>query len=192
VSNKSPSKNLIDELPSGVKKNLSPGEEIIRYLKTFEIGERPDYIILTNIRLIYFDEKHLGRYAFKSIPFQKLLQIKAHKGGVVWGEVSFKSEDGTLIVLKRVNRNDLESFIDQLEKAYNSIAVEPVSMKHQGGLLGMSDWEFNKPEEVVFRQQSSLQPGPVADPLHQLKMRFVRGEISEEEYRAKVRVLEEK
>ena len=192
MSNKSPSKNLIDELPSGVKKNLSPGEEIIRYLKTFEIGERPDYIILTNIRLIYFDEKHLGRYAFKSIPFQKLLQIKAHKGGVMWGEVSFKSEDGTLIVLKRVNRNDLEGFIDQLETAYNSIAVEPVSMKHQGGLLGMSDWEFNKPEEVVFRQQSSLQPGPVEDPLHQLKMRFVRGEISEEEYRAKVRVLEEK
>ena len=192
MSNKSPTKSLIDELPGGVKKNLSPGEEVIRYLKTFEITEQPDYIILTNLRLIYFDERHLGRYAFKSIPFQKLLQIKAHKGAVVWGEISFKSEDGTEIHLERVNRNDLEIFIDALEIAYNGIAVEPVSMKHEGDLLGKMEWEFNKPEEMVFRQQPAFQPGIIEDPLNQLKMRFIKGEISEEEYRAKLRILQEK
>ncbi len=55
-------KNLVDKLPDGVKKNLSPGEEIICYLRSFVIAELTNYIILTNIRLIYFDEKHLGRY----------------------------------------------------------------------------------------------------------------------------------
>ena len=192
VSDKSPIKNLLDELPGGVKENLSSGEEVIRYLKTFEIGERPDYIILTNLRLVYFDEKHLGRFAFKSIPLQKLLQIKAHKGALVWGEISFKSEDGTVIVLERVGRNDLEGFIGALEMEYNRIAVEPVSMKHEGDLLGMAEWEYNKPEETVFRQQPSNQPKPIEDPLNQLKMRFIKGEISEEEYRAKLRVLQEK
>ena len=190
LGDKTPRKSLIDELPKGLKKNLSPGEEVIRYLKTFEITEQPDYIILTNLRLIYFDEKHLGRYTFKSIPFQKLLQIRAHKGAVVWGEITFKSEDGTELLLKRVNRKDLEVFIDALETAYNSIAVEPVSMKHEGDLLGKMEWEFNKPEEMVFRQQPSAQPGSI-DPLNQLKMRFIKGEISEEEYRAKLRVLQE-
>ena len=190
LGDKTPRKSLIDELPKGLKKNLSPGEEVIRYLKTFEITEQPDYIILTNLRLIYFDEKHLGRYTFKSIPFQKLLQIRAHKGAVVWGEITFKSEDGTELLLKRVNRKDLEVFIEALETAYNSIAVEPVSMKHEGDLLGKMEWEFNKPEEMVFRQQPSAQPGSI-DPLNQLKMRFIKGEISEEEYRAKLRVLQE-
>ena len=190
LGDKTPKKSLIDELPNGLKKNLSPGEEVIRYLKTFEITEQPDYIILTNLRLIYFDEKHLGRYTFKSIPFQKLLQIRAHKGAVVWGEITFKSEDGTELLLKRVNRKDLEVFIDALETAYNSIAVEPVSMKHEGDLLGKMEWEFNKPEEMVFRQQPSAQPGSI-DPLNQLKMRFIKGEISEEEYRVKLRVLQE-
>jgi len=190
LGDKTPKKTLIDELPNGLKKNLSPGEEVIRYLKTFEITEQPDYIILTNLRLIYFDEKHLGRYVFKSIPFQKLLQIRAHKGAVIWGEITFKSEDGTELLLKRVNRKDLEVFIDALETAYNSIAVEPVSMKHEGDLLGKMEWEFNKPEEMVFRQQPSAQPG-VIDPLNQLKMRFIKGEISEEEYKAKLRVLQE-
>ena len=192
MSDKPPSKSLIDELPSGVKENLSSGEEVIRYLKTFEVGELPDYIILTNLRVVYFDEKHLGRYAFKSIPFQKLLQMRAHRGALLWGDISFKSEDGTVILLERVDRHDLEGFIDALEIEYNGIAVEPISIKHEKDLVGIASWEFDKPAEMVFRQQPSNQPERSDDPLSQLKMRFIRGEISEEEYRTKLRVLQEK
>jgi hypothetical protein len=192
MSDKSPSKSLIDELPGGVKENLSSGEEVIRYLKTFEVVEKPDYIILTNLRVAYFNEKHLGRYAFESIPFQKLLQMRAHRGALLWGDISFKSEDGTVILLERVARHDLESFIDALEIEYNSIAVEPISIKHERDLVGMAAWEFDKPAEIIFRQQPLDQPKPSEDPLSQLKMRFIKGEISEEEYRAKLRVLQEK
>ena len=187
-----PNKSLVDKLPDGVKKNLSPGEEIICYLKSFVIAELTNYIILTNIRLIYFDEKHLGRYDFKSLPLQKVLQITAHKGAIVWGEVTVKMEDGTSYTVERVSRNDMANFIDALEIEYNSIAVEPVSIKHKGELLGMSDWEFNKPAEMVFRQTPSIQSQPAEDPLVQLKMRFIKGEISEEEYKTKLRVLQEK
>ena len=187
-----PIKSLVDKLPDGLRKNLSPGEEIISYLNSFEIAERTNYIILTNIRLIYFDEKHLGRYDFKSLPLQKVLQISAHKGAIVWGEVSIKMEDGTAYTVERVSRNDMANFIDALEIAYNNIAVEPVSMKRKGELLGMADWEFNKPAEMVFRQTQPVQSKPVDDPLVQLKMRFVKGEISEEEYNAKLRVLQAK
>ena len=185
-------KNLVDKLPDGVKKNLSPGEEIICYLRSFVIAELTNYIILTNIRLIYFDEKHLGRYTFKSLPLQKVLQITAHKGAIVWGEVTVKMEDGTSYTVERVSRKDMSNFIDALEIAYNSIAVEPVSIKHKGELLGMSDWEFNKPAETVFRQTTSIQSQPAENPLVQLKMRFIKGEISEEEYKTKLRVLQEK
>ena len=192
VSEKPPTKSLVDMLPDGLKKNLSPGEEIISYLKSFVIAERSNYIILTNLRLIYFDEKYLGRYLFKSLPFQKLLQVSAHKGAVVWGEVSVKMEDGTSYTVERVSRNDMASFIDALEIEYNNIAVEPISIKHKGELLGIADWEFNKPAEMIFRQQPSNQSKLVEDPLIQLKMRFVKGEISEEEYKAKLQVLQEK
>ncbi len=187
-----PIKSLVDKLPDGLRKNLSLGEEIISYLNSFEIAERTNYIILTNIRLIYFDEKHLGRYDFKSLPLQKVLQISAHKGAIVWGEVSVKMEDGTFYTVERVSRNDMVNFIDALEISYNNIAVEPVSMKRKGELLGMADWEFNKPAEMVFRQTQPVQSKTVDDPLVQLKMRFVKGEISEEEYNAKLRVLQAK
>ena len=189
---KKPAKSLVEKLPDGLKKNLSPGEEIISYLKSFVIAERTNYIILTNIRLIHFDEKHLGRYDFKTLPLQKLLQVSAHKGAIVWGEVSVKMEDGTCYTVERVSRNDMVNFIDALEISYNSIAVEPVSMKRKGELLGMADWEFNKPAEMLFRQNPSIQSQPAQDPLVQLKMRFIKGEISEEEYKAKLQVLQEK
>jgi hypothetical protein len=192
MSDKSHGKSLVDELPSGVKENLSPGEEVIRYLKTFEVVERPDYILLTNLRLVYFNEKHLGRYAFKSIPFQKLLQMRAHRGALLWGDISFTGEDGTVILLERVDRRDLEGFIDALEIEYNRIAVEPISIRHERDLVGKATWQFDKPAEIIFRQQPSDQPERSEDPLSQLKMRFIRGEISEEEYRAKLRVLQEK
>lgn len=192
MSEKPSTKSLVDKLPDGLRKNLSPGEEVISYLKSFVIAERTNYIILTNIRLIYFDEKYLGRYLFKALPFQKILQVSAHKGAVVWGEVSVKMEDGTSYTVERVSRNDLANFIDALEIEYNSIAVEPVSIKHKGELLGIADWEFNKPAEIVFRQNPAIQSKPAEDPLVQLKMRFVKGEISEEEYKAKLRVLQEK
>ena len=187
-----PTKSLVDNLPGGLKKNLSPGEEVISSLNSFVIAERTNYMVLTNIRLIYFDEKHLGRYDFKSLPLQKVLQISAHRGAIVWGEVSVKMEDGTSYTVERVSRSDMANFIDAIEIAYNNIAVEPVSMKRKGELLGMADWEFNKPAEMVFRQTLPVQSQPVEDPLVQLKMRFIKGEISEEEYKAKLRVLQEK
>ncbi len=192
MSEKPPTKSLVDNLPEGLKQNLSPGEEVISYLTSFVIAERTNYIMLTNIRLIYFDEKHLGRYDFKSLPLQKVLQVTAHKGAIVWGEVSVKMEDGTRYTVERVSRNDMANFVDALESEYNRIAVEPVSIKHKGELLGMSDWEFNKPAETVFRQTPSIESKPVEDPLVQLKMRFIKGEISEEEYKAKLQVLQEK
>ena len=192
VSEKPPTRSLVDELPDGLKKNLAPGEEIISYLKSFVIAQQSNYIILTNLRLIYFDEKFFGRYVFKALPLQKLLQLSAHKGAIAWGEVSLKMEDGTTYTVERVSRNDIANFIEAFEIQYDSIAVEPVSMKHKGELLGIADWEFNKPAETVFRQNPSIQSKPAEDPLAQLKMRFVKGDISEEEYKAKLRVLQEK
>ncbi len=192
MSDKASEKKSVSKLPNGVKENLSTGEEVVDYLKTFQVVERPDYIILTNLRLLFFNEKHLGRYEFKSMPFQKLLEMKAQRGALLWGDISFKGEDGTEIMLAKVDRGDLEAFIEALKNAYNGIAVEPISIKYQKNLLGKASWEFNKPAETIFRQLSPKGVEPVEDPLGQLKMRFVRGEISEEEYRAKLRVLQEK
>jgi hypothetical protein len=126
-----------------------------------------------------------------SIPFQKILRMRAYRGAFLWGDISFETEDGAMVPLEKVNHDDMVGFIDAFEIVYNGIAVEPISIKHNKDLLGQETWEFNKPKEVIFRQ-SSDQSKPSEDPLNQLKMRFIKGEISEEEYLAKLRVLRER
>jgi len=192
MSDGSSTRSLIDELPRGVKENTSPGETVLSYLKSFQLVERPDYIILTNFRIIYFNEKYLGRYELKSIPFQKLFEMKAQRGFVIWGDISFKTEDGTVIRIKKVGHNKIEGFIEALKNHINSIAVEPISIEHKKGLLGKATWEFKKPAELIVRQQATPQPTSVEDPINQLKTMFVKGEISEEEYQARLRVLQGK
>ncbi|MCX6653971.1 MAG: PH domain-containing protein [Candidatus Bathyarchaeota archaeon] len=181
--------DLINELPSGVKANLSLGETVVHYLRTFQVFSKPDYIILTNIRLVYFNEKHLGRYDFRSLPFQKLLKMDANRGIFLWGNISFKNEDGTLIFLKLVSRGKMEGFIEALKISYNNIAVEPITIEYNNKLFGRATWEFNKPKEIIFRQSSDQTKQP-DDPLNQLKIRYIRGEITENEYRDKLRVLQ--
>lgn len=190
ISINSPAKDLIGKLPSKVKKNLSVNEQIIGYIKSFTVFAKPNYFILTNYRVLFFDEKHIGRFDLQSIPFQKILQIKAHRGPVLFGEMSLKNEDETIVQLNRILRGTIESFINAIEIAYNNVAIEPIAIKRKKGTLS-AEWEFNKPAEMLFRQQSTSQSKLDDDPLNQLKMRFVKGEISEEEYKTKRRILQE-
>jgi len=100
-------------------------------------------------------------------------------------------EDDAYDTVERVNRNDTANFIDALEIEYNKIAVEPVSIKHKRELLGISDWEFSKPTDMIFRQTPTIQSQTAEDPFVKLKMRFIKGEISKEEYKARLQVLKE-
>ncbi len=76
--------------------------------------------------------------------------------------------------------------------AINNVAVEPISISRGKGLLGKRTWEFHKTPEMLFKSRPSradtlerrefVKDVPEDDPLKKLKMRFVNGEITEEEY----------
>ena len=186
---------MVEKLPKNLLENLAPGENVIDALKTRSIASKPDYTVLTDRRILYFNEKFLGRYELKVIPYQKLEEMKAERGRVRYGSIAFKDEDGEVVSLNRVSKEYLEPFVDSLEKALNDVAVEPVSIERKKGLMGKMEWRFLKPAEMVFvakptqRQQETRAARPL-DPLEALKMRFVNGEITEEEYLRKKKLLE--
>lgn len=117
--------------------------------------------------------------------------MTARRGRLLWGSISLKSEDETIIGLERVDREQLELFINELRSLINSIAVEPISIEYKKNLLGEATWRFIKPAEMIFRQQQVTPTQSSEDPITKLKMMFINGEISEEEYRKKLRVLQE-
>jgi hypothetical protein len=181
------------KLPKGIQETLVANERIHKVLKTVSIINKPEYTVLTDRRILYFNEKILNRYDLEDIPYSKLMEMKAERGRVRFGSIEFKSEEMKKpIKLSKVPKKDIEPFIAALEIAMNNVAVEPISIKRSKGLIGKMRWEFKKTPETLFKSRpaeaDSLERRPFskgepeADPLKKLKLRFVNGEISEEEY----------
>ena len=177
------------DLPKGILDNLAASERIHRVLKTRSIVNKPEYTILTDRRLLYFDEKFLGRYDLADIPFSKLVEVKAERGRVRFGSIEFSSEElKKPIRLRKVPKGDIEA----LEIALNNVAVAPISIKRSKGFMGKMRWEFKKTPEMLFKSRpadgSSLERRDFfreednREALQNLKLRFVKGEITEEEY----------
>jgi hypothetical protein len=181
------------KLPKGIQETLVANERVHKVLKTVSIINKPEYTVLTDRRILYFNEKILNRYDLEDIPYSKLMEMKAERGRVRFGSIEFKSEEMKKpIKLSKVPKKDIEPFIAALEIAMNNVAVEPISIKRSKGLIGKMRWEFKKTPETLFKSRpaeaDSLERRPFskgepeADPLKKLKLRFVNGEISEEEY----------
>lgn len=180
------------DLPKGIQDTLAESERIHRVLKTKSIVNKPEYTILTDRRILYFDEKFLGRYDLVDIPYSKMVEFKAERGRVRFGSIEITSEElKKPIRLKKVPKKSIEPVIEALEIALNNVAVAPISIKRSKGLMGKMKWEFKKTPEMLFKSRPAdggslerrdfFREESNKEALQQLKMRFVKGEITEEE-----------
>jgi hypothetical protein len=204
---------LSANLPKKLRDNLGTNENVLLALKSFTIIQKPNYMVLTNSRIIFFDDRWIG-YEVKSIPFQKLLEIRAERGIFFWGDIYIKSEEPVggsddiktelgeskkpqphvTYFVRRANKRLIEPFVEATADAINKIAIEPISIKKKMSWFGKASWQFEKPEEFVTRTQpvpSAQSAATQDDPLTSLKLAFARGEITEEEYRKRLSVLKE-
>ncbi len=184
---------MIEELPQGIRDTLNSGEQVHRVLKTASLVNKPEYTLLTDRRILYFNEKWLGRYDLADIPYSKLESISAERGRLRFGSIEFQKEkDKKPISISKVPKDDIEPFIEALELAINNIAVEPISIERRKGLMGKMEWKFKKGPEMLFKSRPAdagalerrdfIKEDVPVDPLQILKMRFVNDEISEEKY----------
>ena len=181
------------EIPKEVEDNLYPGERITYSLKTkIRLGAKPKYLIVTDRRVMYLDQKILNRYDLIDIPYEKLEQVNFHKGPVA-SEFVLKSEEGGIINLKWMEREEATSALNAIQDSLNAIAVEPVSIQRKKGLLG-EDLLLKKPPELVSRRspmtrvieerKAKAEEDP-ADKLKKLKELYDAGVITEQEYEEK-------
>ena len=198
-------------LPKKLIDNLGTNENVLLALKSFTIIQKPNYMILTNSRIIFFDDRWVG-YEVKSIPFQKQLEIRAERGIFFWGDIYIKSEESVggsndlqtelgenkkphiTYIVRRANKRLIQPFVEAIADLINKIAIEPISIKKKTSWFGKASWQFEKPEEFVTRTQpfpSAQSAATQEDPLLSLKLAFARGEITEEEYRKRLSILKE-
>lgn len=180
-----------EKLPKGILENLSPGEEVLYAIrKKFSLEAKPKWLVVTDRRIMYIDEKILGRYELTAIPYEKLELVYA-KVGKVSSEFLIKKEDGEEIKLSRMDKEEARKAIESIRDALNEIAVEPVSVERKKHLMS-EEWVIHKPKEVVSRsirmEARKTAIRKEEDPLEKLKKLkelYDMGVISQEEYEEK-------
>jgi hypothetical protein len=187
---------MSQNLPKGLIENLEPNEKVLYAVKK-RIGlELPKWLVVTDRRIIAFDEKILGRYEFKAIPYEKLEKVSYH-GGAIGAEFTIEVEGGEKIRLTWLDKEEGRKAINAIYEAVKAIAIEPPTIEKKKGVIG-EDIAVTKPKEVVMRSKQIVTSIPttgksdVAELLKQLKELRDRGVITEEEYKEKVRKLLEK
>jgi hypothetical protein len=85
---------MSNDIPAQLLDNLAKGQEVKRSLKTRSLLNIPEYTFLTNRRIIYYNQKILGRFDLIDIPYSRLAVMKAERGRVSFGSMRFTSEDG--------------------------------------------------------------------------------------------------
>ncbi|RLF75016.1 hypothetical protein DRN39_07845 [Thermococci archaeon] len=180
-----------DKLPKGILENLSPGEEVLYAIrKKFSLEAKPKWLVVTDRRIMYIDEKILGRYDLTAIPYEKL-ELVYVKVGKVSSEFLIKKEDGNEIKLQRMDKDEARNAIEAIRDALNEIAVEPVSIERKKHLMS-EEWIIHKPKEVVSRgirmearRTVSRKEEDPLEKLKKLKELYDMGVLSQEEYEEK-------
>lgn len=186
------------ELPKSVLRHLEPGEQVFFSIRKKISLEKPKWLLVTDRRIIYLDEKVLGRYELKAIPYQKLEQVTV-KLGVMSSEFVIEGEENITLKLGWMNKEEARKAINAIKDALNAIALEPVSIDVNKKLTSET-WILKKPRELVTRTAPAgavitHPPATAEDPyeeMKKLKELYEMGVISAEEYEEKRKKLLER
>ncbi|NJE50048.1 PH domain-containing protein [Thermococcus sp. 9N3] len=178
------------ELPKALGKIIEPGERVLYSVKKKVSLEKPKWLLVTDRRIIYLDEKILGRYDVRALPYQKLERVTV-KLGIMSSEFIIEGEESITLKLGWMDKEEARKTINAIKEALNAIAVEPVSIAVKKGLTS-EEWVLNKPKELVTRTAPISHTAPVQekkedpmDRLKKLKELYDMGVISQEEYEEK-------
>jgi len=179
------------QLPKSVLKHLEPNEKVLFAIKKKISLEKPKWLLVTDRRIIYLDEKVFGRYDLKALPYQKLEQVTV-KLGVMSSEFVIEGEENITLKLGWMNKEEARKAINAIKDALNAIAVEPVSIEVNKRFTSET-WTLKKPKEFITRTMPAYQPAQSQvqkkeDPMEKLKKLkelYDMGIISQEEYEEK-------
>ena len=187
------------EVPDEISENLYPGGKVLYCVKKkLRTDWKPKFLAVTERRVLYLDQKLLGRYDLEDIPYEKL-EFAHFRKGKIGAEFEIKREDGSKIKLSWMDRDEAKEAMEAIKDALNAISVEPVTIKKKKGILG-EEMNITKPKELVTRtlpmtkvveRKTAVEEDPL-EKLKKLKELYEEGILTKEEFEEKKRNLLEK
>ncbi len=180
------------KIPDKLAGLLEPGEKVLHAVKKLPSLEKPKWFIVTDRRVIVFDEKIFGRYELVAVPYERLRRI-VFKRGMLSSEFIIEDEDGGRYTLTWMEKGEAVRAIEAVKQAITAVAVEPPTVSRRKDLFS-EQIVLVKPVEGLVRGVSMgprSPSGSVVEELERLANLLERGLISREEFeRLKARLLE--
>ena len=71
------------DAPKEITENLYPEERVLFCIKKkIKLELKPKYLAVTDRRIIYLDQKILGRYDLEDIPYEKMRGVYFRQGAI--------------------------------------------------------------------------------------------------------------
>jgi len=160
------------KVPKAIRKMLLADEQALAMIRQSRLkaAVTPDYIIITNQRIIRYSPSTLGLHKeIEDYRYEDIANLKIEKG-ILFATITlrrrFMSQDLILDNLPAGRVDYVFRLVQENLKRISSASVSPVTTSQQAPTIS--------PE----------------DPLQVLKLRFARGEITREEFEEMKRVLE--
>lgn len=160
------------KVPKAITKMLLADEQAMAIIRQsrWKAAATPDYIIITNQRIIRYSPSTLGLHKeIEDYRYEDIANLKIEKG-ILFATITLKrrfmSENLILDNLPAGKVDYIFKLIQENLKRMSSTSASPVTTDQQ------------------------TPPTAIEDPLQVLKLRFARGEITREEFEEMKRVLE--
>jgi len=150
------------EFPDQLKENLYPDEKVLFTLeRKLSFDVKPKYLIVTDRRVLFFDQKILGRYDLNDLPYERLEEVKFYQGSI-GSEFRMKDESGVPIIIKWLDNKEIKEAMVAIKDAIDNISIEPVAIQKKKKLMGREEWTLHKPKEMVVRSSKGAQKASAA------------------------------
>lgn len=177
-----------EKLPTPILKVLHPDEEVLKVMRQITLARWPKWLIITSKRIVYYDQKMLGRYELRDFPYSKIELILC-RVGLLATLFYVRKEGGEELKIPWLKKTEIRSVFETIYNALNRVAIEPVSIKKKKFLIG-EEFILEKPAEVVSRMavtgegawSARSESKSVEERLRRLKELLEKGLITQEEY----------
>lgn len=138
-------------MPQDIVDTLYSGENPLCVLQNLrESGERQKIVIVTDQRLMYFEENATGMYDDTLFAFARIESVVSHEGKKV-AELKITDTDATALKIAWLTNEEAERVLLTLQSAMNDLGTALVSLDRRKSMFSGEEWTLKKPVDYLTR-----------------------------------------
>ncbi|MDV0443914.1 PH domain-containing protein [Methanorbis rubei] len=138
-------------MPEDILNTFYSGENPLCVLQNLqESGKQRKIIVVTDQRLMYFEENATGLYDDTLFAFARIDTVVYHEGKKV-SELKITETDGVMLKVGWLTNEEAQRVILTLQSAMNDLGTAAVSLDRKKSVFSGEEWTLKKPVDYLTK-----------------------------------------